>query len=128
KHRVSVAFSRDGRRLASGSWRGSVQLWDAETWGEEPLCTLPKTSPQPVVALAFNPDATRLATANYGRRVDVWDTTTGGLVYKLPHPGGFALGVAFSPDGRRLASAGEDKIVRVWDTTTGRGVLGMRGP
>jgi WD40 repeat protein len=88
---------------------------------------LPKTGPQPVVALAFNPDGTRLATANYGRRVDVWDTTTGGLVYKLPHPGGFALGVAFSPDGRRLASASEDKIVRVWDPTTGREVLGLRG-
>src|SRR5205807_1168568 len=129
KRRVSVAFSRDGRRLASANWAGSVKLWDAEA-GEstvsEPLCTLPKTH-YPVGALAFDKDGGRLATASFNRHVDVWDTTTGGHVFPLPHTDGIVLGVAFSPDGRRLASAGEDKTVRVWDATTGREVLDLRG-
>jgi WD40 repeat protein/serine/threonine protein kinase len=125
KHRVSVVFSRDGRRLASGNWAGSVKLWDAEGGGE-PLRIFPETR-YPVVALAFDKDGERLATASFNRCVDVWDTTTGGHLYTLPHSDGVVLGVAFSPDGRRLASAGEDRIVHLWDVTTGREVLSLRG-
>jgi eukaryotic-like serine/threonine-protein kinase len=120
---ISVAFSRDGRRLASGSGPGSVKLWDPEA-GDEPLRSFFQSSG--VAALAFSPDGGRLAVASFGRRVDVWDTTTGEPVHTLRHSG-LVLGVAFSPDGRRLASAGEDKVVRVWDATTGREVLGLRG-
>jgi WD40 repeat protein/serine/threonine protein kinase len=122
---LSLAFSRDGRRLASGNWRGIVRLWDAEAGGE-PLWSFSET-PNPVGGLAFNKNGDLLATASFGRRVDVWDTTTGQRVCALPHTTGLVLGVAFSPDGSRLASAGEDKIVRIWDTATWREVLGLRG-
>jgi WD40 repeat protein len=122
-HAISVAFSRDGRRLASGNWQRTAKLWDPEAGGES-LCSF--TDSGKVAALAFSPDGGRLATASFGRRVDVWDTTTGGLLHTLRHSG-LVLGVAFSPDGRRIASTGEDKVVRVWDATTGREVLGLRG-
>jgi WD40 repeat protein/serine/threonine protein kinase len=125
KQRINVAFSHDGRRLASGNWAGSVKLWDAEA-RDEPLFTFAETR-YPVSAMAFNKDGSLLATGSFNRCVDVWDTTTGGPVYKLPHSDGVVLGVAFSPDGRRLASAGEDKTVRLWDATTGREVLSLRG-
>ncbi|HKB42065.1 MAG TPA: protein kinase, partial [Gemmataceae bacterium] len=120
---ISVAFSGDGRRLASGSAPGRLHLWDLEAGGE-PLRTFHES--RAVAALAFSPDGGRLATATFGRRAEVWDTTTGELLHKLLHRG-LVLGVAFSPDGRRLASAGEDKVVRLWDATTGREVLGLRG-
>jgi eukaryotic-like serine/threonine-protein kinase len=120
---ISVAYCRDGKRLASGSGPGSVKLWDPEAGGE-PLRTFPES--RGVAALAFSSDGGRLATASFSRCVEVWDTTTGGLLHTLPHSG-LVLGVAFSPDGRRLASAGEDKVVHVWDPTTGREVLGLRG-
>jgi WD40 repeat protein len=125
--RISVAFSREGRRLASGGWRGSVKLWDAEAGGQ-PLCTFPESreSRHPVSALSFNEDGGRLATASFDRRVDVWDTTTGGLLHRLPHSG-IVVCVAFSPDGRRLASSGEDKTVHVWEAETDREVLSLRG-
>jgi WD40 repeat protein len=125
KIRLSLAFSRDGRRLASGNWAGFVRLWDPETEGT-PLFTFPETR-HPVAALAFNQDGGLMATASFNRRVDVWDTMTGGPAYVLPHITGLVLSVAFSPDGSRLASAGEDKIVRLWDPTTRREVLGLRG-
>jgi WD40 repeat protein len=123
-HRISLAFSRDGRRLASASWRGSVKLWNAEAGGE-PLCTFPETR-NAVVALSFNKDGDRLATANFGRRVDVWDTTTCTHLRSLPQSG-VVLAVAFSPDGRLIASTGEDKIAHVWDATSRRELLGLRG-
>ena len=127
KRPICVAFSHDGRRLASGSWRGQVRLWDVEAGGK-PLCTFTETheSRHPVCALAFRSDDGRLASASFNRRVDVWDTTTGGFLHSLAHSG-IVQCVAFSPDGRRIASSGEDKIVRVWDATTGREVLGLHG-
>jgi WD40 repeat protein/serine/threonine protein kinase len=123
-HRITLAFSRDGRRLASGNWRGSVKLWGPEAGGE-PLRTFPEIR-HAVAALAFSPDGKRLATATFARRVDVWDTATGTRLHSLPQ-NGLVLGVAFSPDGRLIVSAGEDKVVHVWDAASGRELLGLRG-
>jgi WD40 repeat protein len=129
-HSISVAFSRDGRRLATGSWREGPRLWDLTTegTGEPPLRTFPGYR-HPISALAFSPDGGRLASASMDRSVKVWDTTTGDLLHNLLHTG-TVLCVAFGLDGRRLASVGEDKTVRLWDAETDRidrEVLGLRG-
>jgi WD40 repeat protein/serine/threonine protein kinase len=124
-HSISVAFSGDGQRMATGSGQEGPRIWDATT-GAGPLHTFPGYR-NPIGALAFSPDDRRLAVACFDRTVKVWDTTTGDLLFPaLPHTGN-VLCVAFSPDGRRLASAGEDKTVRLWDAHTGREVLGLRG-
>jgi WD40 repeat protein/serine/threonine protein kinase len=124
-HSISVAFSRDGRRLAAGSWLESVRIWDPTT-SDGPLLTLPGHR-HPISALAFSPDGARLASASLDRTVKVWDTATGQPVLPpLPHPG-LVLHAAYSPNGRRLASAGEDKAVHIWDAETGREVLALRG-
>jgi WD40 repeat protein/serine/threonine protein kinase len=123
-HSIPVAFTRDGRRLATGgAWEQGLTLWDVEKG--RLLCSLPAHR-HPVSALAFSTDGGRLASASTGRSVSLWDTTTGELLHTLPHTGN-VLGVAFSRDGCRLASAGEDKTVHVWDTATGREVLGLHG-
>jgi eukaryotic-like serine/threonine-protein kinase len=125
---ISVAFSPEGQRLASGDWRGSVSLWDAVAGGES-LCSFPESRMSrrhPVVALAFSADGRRLATAGFERRLDLWDTATGALVRTLPQSG-LVLSVAFTHDCSRLVSTGEDKTVRIWDTKTGQEVLGLHG-
>jgi WD40 repeat protein len=124
-HSIPVAFSADGRHLATGgAWGRGQRLWDVEAGGR-----LVRTFPahrHPVSALAFSPDGGRLAIASFDRTVHVCDTVTGGLLHTLLHPGNVDC-VAFSPDGRRLASAGEDKTVHIWDADTGREVLALRG-
>jgi WD40 repeat protein len=120
---ICVAFSGDGRRLATGSWQEGPRLWDTTTG--EALLAFPG-SRHPISALAFSPDGGRLASASLAGSVKLWDTATGQRLHALRHLGN-ALCVAFSPDGRRLASSGEDKVVRLWDATTGREVLDLRG-
>jgi WD40 repeat protein len=126
KKGISVAFSPDGRRLASGSWSGHVMIWDTVTGAL--LHTLPEHH-HPVSALAFSPDGRRLVSACFDRSLIVWDATTGQRLHTLRGHDGLVLGVAFSPDpdGLRLASVGEDKTVHVWEAATGREVLDLRG-
>ena len=109
KKGISVAFSRDGRRLASGSWSGEVMIWDAET-GQR-LLTLSEHR-HPVSAVAFSRDGRRLVSACFDRHMVAWDVTTGRRLQTFGPCDGLVLGVAISPDGSRLASAGEDKTVR----------------
>jgi WD40 repeat protein len=122
---TSVAFSRDGRLLASGSFGGDVRLWDART-GE--LVREIQAHERPLAAVAFHPDGRRMATASFDRLVKVWDMTSGASLGTLRGHLGLVVGLAFCPtDGRRLATSGEDKTVRLWDTDTGQELLNLRG-
>jgi WD40 repeat protein/serine/threonine protein kinase len=121
----TLAFSRDGRRLASGTVGGSIKIWDAQHGGG-PLLSLHEDFP--VTALAFSPDGRELAQAGRGRRVNLWSTTTVGPPLRSMQHTGFVACVAYgADDGRRLASAGEGRTVHLWDATSGRDVLGLRG-
>ena len=96
--RICLAFSPDGRRLASGNWAGTVKVWDAVAGGE-PLRTFPDTAAHPVAALAFGPDGRRLAVGRLRPprgRVGHDDRPA---PPRVAAPGGLVLGVAFSPDG-----------------------------
>jgi WD40 repeat protein len=108
----SVAFSPDGKRLASASGDGSVILWNVEY--RRPLTTL-KGQKGAVYSVAFSPDGKLLASAGRDATVVLWD-----LASSQPRP---LLGshkapvssVAFSPDGRLLASGSWDSTIILWD-------------
>jgi WD40 repeat protein/serine/threonine protein kinase len=124
EHPISVAFSSDGQRLATASWREGVKLWDP-TSGGGPLHTFSGYR-HPISALAFSQDGGRLASACYDRTVKVWNPKSFELLYSLLH-GGNVECVTFSPDGKRVVTAGEHNTVYLWDAITGREVLGLRG-
>ena len=107
----SIAFSPDGRTLASASQDRTVKLWDWDVGRE--LRTLVGHS-EAVFSVAFSPDGQTLASAGFDKTVKLWDVATGEERAVLRGHAWWVTGVAFTPDGRTLVSGSGDKTVRLW--------------
>jgi WD40 repeat protein len=113
---LCVAFSPDGRHVASAGFDFVVRVWEATT-GKEVQAL--KDHDWPIVGVAFSPDGRHLASGSADSTVRVWDWTTGQELPVLePRHAGRVADVAFSRDGKVLASASWDRAVKVWDTAT----------
>ena len=123
----SVAFSPDGKRLASSGGlsvaappgSGEVKVWDAQTGRELFAC---KGHTAHVSSVVFSPDGKRLASGSgsaaggKGGEVKVWDAQTGQELLTLKG-GGLGHAVAFSPNGHWLASYANGGPVKIYDAT-----------
>lgn len=112
-----VAFSPDGKALATASADVTVKFWEAAT-GKE-LATL-EAHGDVVTAIAYSKDGKHFATASFDGTAKVWNAANRRLVHTLRGHRGAVLTVAFDPNGRRLATGGIDGTVRLWDLESGQ--------
>jgi len=120
----NLAWSRDGRRVASGGFCGMVDVWDAasgrllrqvDEGGE-------------LSGVALSPDGTRLLVTSWDSRGTIWDVASGKpLVNLIGHTRGIS-GVALSRDGRRVLTASLDHTVRLWNAGSGQLMRTFRMP
>ena len=111
----SVAFSPNGKMLASASWDQSVRLWNVNTG--RLLHTLTGHTNE-IMSVAFSPDGNTLASGSWDGTIRLWNPRNGKLKRTLTEHAGGVASVAFSPHGKTLASGSADRTIRLWNTTT----------
>jgi WD40 repeat protein/predicted Ser/Thr protein kinase len=119
-----VAFSPDGRLIASGGSDRLVRVWDAGT-GREVNRLVGHTDV--IVGVAFSPDGRRIASCGWDGTVRLWDAHTGAGSILSRGPAAGLGRLAFSPDGRFLAAGSWDNTVKVWDVLAGDLVRTLKG-
>jgi WD40 repeat protein len=112
----ALAFSPDGRVLASGEMYSIVKTWDVVAKKE--LATL-KGHSAPVKGIAYSPDAKTIASAG-GQQLILWDANSGAARSSLSGHKFTIVGLAFSGDGKTLASADEGGVMIFWDMNSGK--------
>jgi Tol biopolymer transport system component len=129
-----VAYSPDGKTLASGSLDKTIKLWDVATGKEQ--ATL-KGHTDGVRSVAYSPDGKTLASGSDDQTIKLWDVATGKEQATLQGPFGGVehVALAFSPDGETLASGSWDQTIlnpltinlKLWDVTTGKERATLKG-
>jgi len=108
---VALDFSPDAQTLATGSWDGTIKLWEVERGAL--LWTGWQT--EGIESVAFGPHGHMLASGGNDAVVQLWDATSGTNVQTLACQGGAVYSVAWSPDGRLLASGCSNGDIGLWE-------------
>ncbi len=120
----ALAFSPEGKILASTSDDKNIKLWDLKT--KKVLASL-SGHLQPVKSIAFSPNGKILASASDDKTIKLWDINTLKEICTLLGHSHIVKSVAFSPDGEILASGSWDKTVKLWNVSTGGEICTFTG-
>ena len=120
----SIAFTSDGKLLATGDSDGVVRLWEASSGKELLTC---KEHTNVVESVAFSPSGNILASGSYDKTIRLWDVNTGECLQVLQGHTESVMSVTFSPSGNILASGSFDCTIRLWDIPTGKCLKILQG-
>jgi WD40 repeat protein len=110
---VGIAFSPDGKYLATSDTKGDIQIWDARTLTKYVNC---QGHQHWTWAIDFSPDGQYLASASDDHQVKLWDVATGECLRTYTGHTFSVNAVMFSPDGQIIASSSQDSTIRLWRT------------
>ncbi|MDM9582843.1 NB-ARC domain-containing protein [Nostoc sp. GT001] len=120
----SVAFSPDGKLLATGDTNNEICLYQVADGKQLLTC---KGHTGFIWPVSFSPDGHILASGSDDQTVKLWDTRTGQCLTTLNQHNGGIWSVTFSPQGTILASSSEDQTVKLWHTSTGQCFKTLQG-
>ncbi len=109
---TAVAWSPDGKKIASASADTNVQVWNMAS-GSNILTYRGHSSK--VNTVVWSPNGSRIASASDDRTVQIWDATTAETIFTYQGHTKEVSSIAWSPNGSRIASAGYDATVHVWN-------------
>jgi WD40 repeat protein len=119
-----AVFSRDGSRIATSSWDGTVRIWDGSTGAELIVMNVGHGA---LMSVAFSPDGTKVVAGAWDNTARVFDVASGKEIAMLAGHDAGVWYASFSPDGSRVVTASWDKTARVWDVATAKQLLVLRG-
>ncbi|MEO6888906.1 MAG: WD40 repeat domain-containing protein, partial [Ktedonobacteraceae bacterium] len=120
----ALAWSPDGKYIASASWDKTVQVWDASNGN---LLVTYRGHSDFVDALAWSYNGKYIASASWDHTVQVWNASTGARLFTYRRHMDFVDALAWSPDGAYIASASWDKTVQVWSASKGTPLFSYQG-
>jgi WD40 repeat protein/transcriptional regulator with XRE-family HTH domain len=122
---AGLAFSPDGKRLASTSLDGTVRVWSLEPGRE--MVTVLSPSAGYGNRVVYSPDGEELATNGGDGTATIWNAKTGQPRLTLNGHDVEVMNIAFSPDGKRFATGSLDATAMIWDAVTGQKLITMSG-
>ncbi len=108
---IGIAYSPDGKLLASSGTSSEIKIWSTDTY-QEILCC--KGHQHWVMFVCFSPDSKYLASASDDYSVKLWDATTGQCINTYFGHTDSVNVVVFSPNGELIATGAQDSTVRLW--------------